>query len=310
MVQLFLNLFKSIRPRQTLKNLSLFAPLIFSGFLLDGKKFSATISALIAFTLLTSSIYLINDVFDLPKDRLHPLKKKRPIAAGELPIPIAIFAATIGVFLSLSLGYQQNFFFFLAEFSYLILQIAYTLFLKNIIVLDVISIAAGFILRVYAGALAINVHMNVWFLLCVVSLSLFLAAGKRRAELTIIDQQTTGSSRKTLSFYTPDLLDAYLSMFANSTWLVYALFTFFAPPPITKPLPFLANLPMALAGINKWLMISIPVVIYGVMRYLNIIYQGARAESPEKVFLEDKPLLATVFIWGIIVVFILYSVHP
>jgi len=310
-VQFLLALFKSIRSRQALKNLSLFAPLVFSGNLFVQKKFLVVVWTTIIFTILTSSIYLINDIFDLPKDRLHPFKKNRPIASGKLPIPIALFIAIAGIFISLYLAYWQNFFFFLAEFTYLVLQLVYTLVLKNIIVLDVISIAGGFVLRVYAGALAINVHMNVWFLLCVVSLALFLAVGKRRAELAVLTEKLAASHRKTLTFYTPTLLDSYLSMFANSAWLAYALFTFFAPPPpIGARLPFLAVLPLTLAGINKWLMLTIPIVIYGIMRYMNIIYQGSRAESPETVLLGDKPLLATVLIWGLMVVGILYGVKP
>lgn len=310
-VQIFVNILKSIRPRQAIKNLSLFAPLVFSGNLFIQKKFFTVVWATIIFTILTSSIYLINDIFDLPKDRLHPFKKNRPIAAGRLPIPAALFIAIGGIFISLYLAYLENFFFFLAGLTYLVLQLVYTLFLKNIIVIDVISIAGGFILRVYAGAFAINVHMNVWFLLCVVSLALFLAVGKRRAELTILTEQLAPHHRKTLSSYTPVLLDSYLSMFANSAWLAYALFTFFAPPPpVSQRLPFLANLPLTLAGINKWLMLTIPIVIYGIMRYMNIIYQGSRAESPERVLLGDKPLLAAILIWGIMVIGILYGVRP
>lgn len=260
---------------------------------------------------MTSSIYLLNDIVDLPKDRLHPFKKKRPIAAGQLAVPTAFFLAIAGILFSLYLSYLQNFFFFFAVLTYFLLQLAYIFWLKNLIVLDVISVAGGFILRVYAGAFAINVHLNVWFLLCVVSLALFLTVGKRRAELAILTEQLAPRHRHTLSFYSADLLDSYLTMFANSAWLAYALFTFFTPPPlISQRLPFLADLPLTLAGINKWLMLTIPVVIYGVMRYMNIIYQGNRAESPERVLLSDKSLLATVFIWGIMVVGILYGVRP
>lgn len=242
-------------------------------------------------------------------DRLHPFKKNRPIAAGKLPIPTAFFIALVGIFVSLYLAYLQNFFFFLAELAYLSLQLSYTLLLKNIIILDVIAIAGGFIIRVYAGALAINTHMNVWFLLCVVSLALFLAVGKRRAELAILTEQVAPRHRKTLTFYTPDLLDAYLAMFANSAWLAYALFTFFSPLPtiVAKSSTIFAVLPLTVAGIDKWLMITIPFVIYGVMRYMSIIYQGERAESPEKVLLSDKPLLTTVLGWGFLVVLILYG---
>jgi hypothetical protein len=149
--------------------------------------------------------------------------------------------------------------------------------------------------------------MNVWFLLCLISLSLFLAVGKRRAELTFL-QEIAPQHRKTLVFYTPELLDAYLSMFANATWLVYALFTFFAPPPIVGTAPLLAKLPLTVAGISKWLMVTIPFVIYGMMRYMSIVYQGERAESPEKVILSDRPLFITVVLWSLLVVFILYGV--
>ena len=274
--------------------------MVFSGNLFVAQKFLITIRSILLFTLVTSAVYLINDIVDLPQDRLHPLKKKRPIASGQLPIPAALFIAIILICLSLYLSYLHHLFFFLTILAYFFLQLAYTFTLKNLVLLDVLAIAGGFILRVYAGAFAINVHMSVWFLLCVVSLALFMAIGKRRAELW---------QKKIATLYTSDLLDAYLSMFANSAWLAYALFTFFAPPPlISQRLPFLADLPLTLAGINKWLMITIPVVIYGLMRYMRIIYQGAQAEAPERVLLSDKPLLTSVFIWGFLVVIILYGV--
>ena len=285
--------------------------MVFSGNLFVPEKFLTAVYCVFIFTILTSSVYLVNDIIDLPRDRLHPLKKSRPIAAGKLPIPIALFMAIIGLFSAFYLGYLHNLFFFFSIFSYFLLQLIYSFFLKNIIVLDVLAVASGFILRVYAGAFALNIHMNVWFLLCVVCLALFLAVGKRRAELAILNNQTAGRHRKTLNFYTPDLLDAYLAMFANSAWLSYALFTFFAPPPpISQRLVFFVYLPLTLAGINKWLMLTIPLVIYGIMRYMTIIYQGSRAESPEKILLSDKPLLITVLVWGLMVVGILYGVKP
>lgn len=260
---------------------------------------------------MTSSVYLINDIIDLPKDRHHPYKKKRPITSGKLPIPIALFVATIGVVLCLSLSILGNYFFFLTVLAYLLLQVGYTLFLKDIIVADVMAIASGFILRVYAGAIIINVHMNVWFLLCVVSIALFLAVGKRRAELALLDKKVFLRHRRTFSLYTSELLDAYLAMFGNATWIAYALFTFFTSPPLIPHRPLLlAELPLALAGINKWLMLTIPLVIYGIMRYLVIIYHGTRAESPERVLLSDKPLLATVLIWIVLAVTIIYGVNP
>jgi len=284
------------------------APLIFSGNLFVTKHLLTSLWAVVIFSLATSALYLLNDIIDLPRDRIHPLKKKRPIASGKIPVPAALFIAILGFFACLALSFSLGFFFFLSLLAYLLIQLAYTFWLKNIIIFDVLIIAGGFILRVYAGAFAINVHMSVWFLLCVTSLALFLAVGKRRAELAFLHEMAP-QHRKTLSFYTNDLLDAYLSMFANATWLVYALFTFFAPPPIVGTSPLLAKLPLTVAGINKWLMATIPFVIYGVMRYLSIVYQGERAESPEKVLLSDIPLLTTVVFWGLALIFILYGVH-
>lgn len=307
MVQLLKNLIKTARPKQALKNLAILAPLIFSGYLLVPDKAFKAFFAVFSFTLLTTAVYFINDMVDLPRDRLHPFKKKRPLASGELPLPIALFFAIILLFASLGLAAFLNSFFFLSLLAYFGLQLGYSFWLKNLIVFDVIVIASGFVLRVYAGSLAINVHMDVWFLLCVVSLSLFLAVGKRRAELAVLDEKAAPQHRKTLSFYKAELLDAYLAMFANSAWLAYALFTFFAPrPAVHQKLSFLLDLPQAFSGINKWLMLTIPVVIYGIMRYLSVIYQGSRAESPERVLLSDKALLGATFLWIFMVFVIVY----
>lgn len=308
MVQFPLDFFRSIRPRQTLKNLVLAAPLVFSGQLLIANSFWLIVKCIIIFTVLTSAIYFFNDIVDIPQDKLHPIKRKRPIASGKIPIPIALFAFITGSFISFYLAYLINSFFFFACFAYFVLQVSYSLMLKRLVLIDILAIAGGFIIRVYAGALAINVHMNVWFLLCVISLALFLAAGKRRTELAILEQKAA-RHRKTLTHYSPALLDSYLSMFANSAWIAYALYTFFAPPPpIGQRIGFLTDLPLAFAGINKWLMITIPVVIFGIMRYLRIIHEGShRAESPEKVLLDDKTLLTTVGVWIFLVVVIMYG---
>ena len=309
MANLLTNLARSTRPRQWLKNLSLFAALVFSGNLFDFEKFQTVFFATIVFTILTSSCYLLNDIADLNQDRLHPFKRFRPIAKGTLPIPLAFFISILGIFLSLYLGIFFSFFFFLVLVSYLILQIIYSFFLKNVVILDVLLIAGSFILRVYAGAVVIGVHLSVWFLLCGISLALFLAVGKRRAEMAILSESAS-SHRKTLALYSSALLDDYLSIFASSTWLSWALFTFFEPPLPIHPLPILAYFPLTFAGIGKWLMVTIPIVIYGVMRYLKIIYEGERAEAPERVLLSDRPLLSAVIIWGILVVLILYGLSP
>lgn len=309
MAELFINLLKTARPRQWLKNLSLFAALIFSGKFFHLPSFFLVFWAVLVFSVLTSAVYFLNDIIDLSRDRMHPFKRLRPIASGKLPVPLALFFFSLGIFISFYLASNISFFFFLACLIYFILQIIYSLYLKNLIILDVFSIAASFILRVYAGAIILNYHISIWFLLCVTSLALFMAVGKRRAELALLDKEIAPSHRKTLTHYSPDLLDGYLSMFASSAWLSWALFTFFeSPPVILGPSLSSSFIPLTFSGTNKWLMVTIPVVIYGIMRYLSITYQGSRAESPERVLLSDKPLLTSVIIWGFLVIWIVYGV--
>lgn len=303
-------LLKSIRPRQWLKNLSLFAALIFTGQLFEAEQFWLVAVAVVIFTLLTSSIYLFNDVIDVSSDRKHPFKRRRPIASGKLPMAQALFIAVGGFFGSMVLALNLSVFFFFSCLGYFLLNISYSLWLKKVPILDVMVIASGFILRVYAGALVIDAHMNVWFLLTVVSAALFLAVGKRRSEMTLLSSSgmEVGAHRTVLGHYTPTLLDVYTGMFANTTWLTYALFSFLQPPIITsrqKLVGILAMLPRALTA-QKLLMITVPVVIYGVMRYLQLIYEKNEGESPERVLLSDKPLLGAVILWGLMVVGILY----
>lgn len=308
---LILDIIKTSRPRQWVKNLTLFAALVFSGNLFNPHLFRETLVAIIIFSILASAIYIINDILDAPADRLHPFKKERPIAAGRLSVPLAMVLSTIGIVVSLLWGWSLSHFFTYMLISYLVMQVLYSVFLKKIIVFDVLVIAAGFILRIYAGALLINAHLSIWFLLGVISAALFLAVGKRRAELNILEASVAAKHRSTLSQYTPELLDTYLAMTATAAFLSWALFTFFEPQGTTlKVALLLSGLPLTLSGTAKWLMITIPVVIYGIMRYLFIIYQGSRAEAPERVLLTDIPLLATVGVWGLLVVSILYGVTP
>jgi len=300
------NLAISARPKQWLKNLAIFAALVFSGQLFNFQPFTKVILATLIFSLLTSAVYLLNDVIDIPHDKLHPIKKQRPITQGSIPVPLALFFSLFGTLVALYLAIWLSTFFFFTCLLYFLLQIVYSLLLKNITILDVLAIAISFILRVYAGAFVIDAHLSVWFLLCVISLALFLSVGKRRAELNILAEQAS-QHRKTLALYSKELLDQYLAIFASSTWLAWSLFTFFEPPPVVRHLHFLARFPLTLAGIDKWLMITIPIVIYGIMRYLRIIQTGAKAESPEKVLLSDKPLLASVLLWGLLIVGIIYG---
>ncbi len=299
-------LVKAVRPRQWIKNLVIFAALIFAGQLDNPSAVSLVFQAFIVFCATTSAVYLINDIFDIERDRLHPFKSRRPIAAGIIPVSSALAIALGIIVLILPISYTISPALFLAVLAYLFLQLFYSSYLKTTILLDVMAIAAGFVLRIYAGVWVIDAHLNVWFLLTVTSFALFLAIGKRRSELTLLQAQAS-KHRETLLHYPENLLDILTSMFANSTWLAYALFTFLQPPIIARHrLSILFDnfsLPFSQA---KYLMATVPLVIYGVMRYLYIIYEKKEGESPERVLLRDKPLLITVIIWIIMVVFILY----
>jgi len=310
-VDKFVLITKTIRVSQWVKNIAVFAPIVFSGFLFVPDYFAKVVWAFGLFCLLSSATYVFNDIVDIRSDRLHPFKKKRPIASGEIPIELAIFLFIFLAGLSLWLGLSTSTFFLGVMGAYFVMNIMYSLWFKKVPILDVFIIAAGFVLRVYAGSFVINVHMDVWFLLTVVSASLFLAVGKRRSEMTLL----TGAGieakqlRSTLVHYTPELLGAYTSMFANTTWLTYALFSFLHPPFTAegKVLKLFSLLPRTLL-VDKWLMATVPVVIFGVMRYMQLIYEKNEGESPHKVIMSDKPLIATVMLWGVMVVVILYFI--
>lgn len=309
MVQTFLLLAETARPRQWLKNASLFTGLIFTGWLFIPEKFFTVVWAAILFSFLTSAVYIFNDIIDAPADRLHPLKKKRPIAAGKLPVPVALFTAILLASSALFFAVNLSFFFFFLSLTYLFLHMLYGLYLKRMPIIDVLTIASGFIIRVYAGAVAIDGHINVWLLLCVVSFSLFLAIGKRRSERTLLKAQGLDQARQVLTHYPETLLNIYTSMFANTTWLTYALFTFLQPPivPEGRLLTLMSVVPRAFVN-QKLLMITVPVVIYGVMRYLQLIYEKGEGESPEKILLSDKPLLSAVILWGILIIGVIYGI--
>lgn len=306
---IFWALVKTVRPRQWLKNLSLLAAPVFSGMLFVPGVLSKTTEAVVIFILLSSSIYIFNDLFDAENDRKHPFKKKRPIAAGTLPVPIAIAAMIGGLAVGLFWARELNLFFFLTSLVYVLIQFLYTLWLKQLPIIDVLIVASGYIIRVYAGAFVINVHMDVWFLLTVISAAMFLAIGKRRSEMTLMKARATAQARETLKHYTEPLLDVYTAMFANATWLTYALFTFNQPRiiPEGRALSLMAALPRTLIS-EKLMMITTPFVVYGVLRYLQLVYERNEGESPERILLSDRPLITTILIWGVLTIGLLYYV--
>ncbi len=299
-------LLKEIRPRQWLKNLTLFAAVFFTGQLLNVSLLSTSFIAFLAFCAASSSLYIFNDFKDLDRDRQHPFKKNRPLASGRLDKNLALITMIFLTVISFILSAKISSSFFLVTLSFYFLQLSYNFFLKDIMLLDILAIAAGFILRVFAGEVATGWHIDIWLFLTVVSVALFLAIGKRRSELTLLSGFT--GTRKTLSHYSEKMLDVYLSMFANSAWITYAFYTFLQRPPVLRRrVNFIFDqYNLDVFQDRKWLMLTIPFVIYGVMRYLQLIYEKNEGESPEKVLLSDKPLMFTGIILGVTLFGIIY----
>lgn len=304
-VDVIYQMVKAARPIHWVKNFALFGALLLTGTLFETGLFKDVLIAFISFSFATSATYIFNDIWDSSSDKLHPVKKFRPIASGKLPIMIAMFEFIALILLSLTIAISLSQLFFTLILVYLGIQALYSLGLKNVAVIDILIIATGFILRVYAGAFIINAHLSVWFLLCVVSASLFLAAGKRRSEINLLEA-IDGGTRKSLTKYSTELLNSYVTMFGNATWMSWSLYTFFESPKATLDFWLvLAELSRA-TTIDKLMMLTIPVVIFGIMRYEALIFEG-KSEAPEKLLLTDKALIIAVGLWVALVYWIIYS---
>jgi len=287
---LFIEIFKSLRPKQWIKNLFIFAPLIFSQNLLDKPLFLKTVVAFVTFCLLSSAHYIFNDLQDLEEDKLHPLKSQRPLASGRLQKPAAVVAMVVLGIAGFGLALTINEYFFLIGMFYIVLQIAYSLCLKHVVILDIFVIAAGFLIRVVAGGLAIRVDISHWLLICTMLLSLFLAMGKRRHELVLLNRSAI-SHRPILKEYNTYLLDQMISVVTASTLVAYCLYT-------------ISEETVAKFGTAN-LIYTVPFVLYGIFRYLYLIHQKAGGGSPESLIIEDKPLLLDTFLWIVAAVLIL-----
>lgn len=310
MGQLLYAIFKAARPRQWLKNVALFTTVFFTGQLFREHLFFNSLLGFIAFCFLSSSNYIFNDVLDAPADRRHPFKKFRPVASGALPIKIALITSFLFLLIGMTISYSVSQTFLLFSILFITLQYAYSIVLKHISVVDIIAITAGYVLRVYAGEAATGYHISIWLALAALSLALFLAIGKRRAELTLIQSSGVMSPKETraaLSHYSEKLLDAYTSMFATSTFISYTYFTFLERP-INQGL-FFRNYEVFVSDFpdRKWMMVTLPFILYGIMRYMQLIYHG-KGESPEQVLTTDLPLLTTVILWGATAFFIIYGI--
>ena len=278
----------SIRPKQWTKNLIVYFALFFTAsevwFLSDlgaaVSLFARATAAFGLFSALSGAVYLVNDIFDIEKDRHHPSKRFRPIAAGQLPVPIAWVAVAALTAPSLALSFALEPLFGWVALGYMATMLAYSSLLKRLIILDVFAISGGFVLRAVAGAAVIQVPISPWLYVCTGLGALVIALSKRRSELSQAGAEP-GRQRETLERYSMPLLDQFIAIVAPSTLLAYTLYTFTAP-----------NLPD-----NHAMMLTVPFVVYGLFRYLYLVHSHDLGESPEDILISDVPLIISIFLW-------------
>ena len=284
-------LIKTMRPRQWFKNVFVFAPLIFDEKLDDPLYLGRTIAGFLLLCLMSGTVYTINDLADIEKDRNHPKKRHRPLAAGDLEKQTATMAAFVIPLIALPLGYLLDPILGVILTSYLVIQIGYSFWLKNVVIIDVMIVAGGFLLRVAAGVPLVEAErFSPWLYVCMTLLALLIGFGKRRHELVLLREEASGH-RQSLQDYNLTLLDHVISVVTASTLVAYALYTFSAP-----------NLPP-----NHTMMLTIPFVLYGIFRYLYLIHVKKMGGAPEEIVLSDRPLQAAIGLWGLSVVVVMYA---
>ena len=287
---MIIGLIKTMRPRQWVKNIFVFAPLIFDVKLFDLHYLAQTLAGFVLLCLVSGTVYIINDLADIEKDRQHPKKRNRPLASGQLGTSVAIIAAVVIPLVALPLGFLLQPIFGAILAGYLLLQIAYSFWLKNVVIIDVMLIAAGFLLRVAAGVPLVDTErFSPWLYICMTLLALLIGFGKRRHELVLL-KENANMHRQSLQEYNLSLLDHIISIVTASTLLAYALYTFSAEglPP------------------NHTMMLTIPFILYGIFRYLYLIHVKGMGGAPEEIALSDRPLQATFLLWGLSVVIVMY----
>jgi 4-hydroxybenzoate polyprenyltransferase len=283
-------LIKAMRPKQWVKNILIFAALVFDRKLSVPSALLDTIQGAILFSLLASTIYLLNDLADIEADRQHPKKKDRPIASGALPVWVAWTTAILLLVILFPLAYRLSPNFAILCGIYFILNLSYSFWLKHIAILDVLGLASFYVIRVAAGVLIVDVErFSPWLYLATIFVALFMGIGKRRAEL-ISAEETGNHTRKVLDSYTLQYLDQLISIVLTVTIVTYSLYTFSAP-----------NLPE-----NHITMMTIPFVIYGVFRYLHLMQVQGHGEAPEDVVLSDRPFQINMVLWGLSILAIFY----
>ena len=281
---------KAMRPRQWIKNILIYAALVFDRQITNPPALVKTIAGAILFSLVASTVYLVNDLSDVESDRNHPTKSKRPIASGALPIPAARVGAVLLLLISLPLAYLISPAFLILCLGYFVLNISYSLWLKHIAILDVLFLSSFYVIRVVAGVTIISVErFSPWLYIATTFVALLMGIGKRRAEL-LNAQAEPRNTRKVLSSYTLSYLDNLLLIVLTITIITYSLYTFSAP-----------NLPD-----NHITMLTIPFVIYGVFRYLYLLQVEGHGEAPEEIVLTDRPFQINMLIWGTSILLIFY----
>lgn len=281
----------ALRPHQWTKNLVVLAALIFAQKLFHWPSVIGAIWAFLIFCVVSGAVYLLNDLIDLKKDRLHPVKRSRPIASGELSKQFSIFVGLILVFTGFFTAISLDIKFGITVIVYFFVMAAYCLVLKNIVIVDVLVVAMGFVLRAVAGAFAINVAVSNWLLVCTLLLALFLALSKRRHELTLLLDEAA-EHRSILGEYSSYLLDQMIAVVSASTLVTYGLYAS-APETVAK------------FGTDG-LIWTLPFVLYGILRYLYLVHRKAKGGSPTLVLLNDKPILVTVTLWAATVITVIY----
>lgn len=271
-----------MRPEQWLKNGFVLAPIVFSGLVGDADAWLREILAVVAFCAASSAVYLVNDVIDREADRSHPIKKSRPIASGEVSVTTALVVAAILVAAAIGIALWLGGWLPMVLAAYVVLVLLYSAILKRAVFLDVLVVAAGFVLRVVGGAVAINVPVSRWILVVAYLLALYLALGKRRSELVLLGGEA-GNHRAVLGHYTLPMVDQAISVVLGATVLAYALYTV-APDTVAK------------VG-SEGLLATVPIVLYGLFRYLYLLHKHELGGSPTRALLTDRPLLVCVVIW-------------
>ncbi|MCS7087554.1 MAG: decaprenyl-phosphate phosphoribosyltransferase [Thermoflexales bacterium] len=287
--QLAWGLWRSMRPRQWAKNVFIFAPLVFDGKLLRPELFLNTLLGFVALSLLSSAVYLINDCADAPADRQHPKKRERPIARGDVPVGVALAWAGLLAAAALLGGYALNTSFALIAAAYFGATLAYTFWLKHVVLLDVFVLASGFVLRVAAGIpLVVAERFSPWLYTCAGLLALLIGFGKRRAELAELGN--SGKTRAILAAYSLPLLDQVITAITGALIVSYTFYTFSAP-----------QLPA-----NHAMMLTVPFVGYALFRYLYLIHVKGEGGAPDELVFKDRPLIAAVILWALVAILALY----